>query len=162
MAQYRQSGYRDHDLLHHHSSNGVPDRHLPPIGARAAAAAAAAAQQQHKPGRGRRSARSEKGRRCSIGAVAVALALGLAVTLLAYYCLSRDGGDRNSYRGEEDELKSDLDFLANVTRTESVKVLGFGQGSVAHGRDSRYWDRDDRRRDEDYSEEVVENTKGDF
>lgn len=91
MAQYRQSGYRDHDLLHHHSSNGAPDRHLPPIGARAAAASAAA-QQQHKPGRGRRSARSEKGRRCSIGAVAVALALGLAVTLLAYYCLSRDGG----------------------------------------------------------------------
>lgn len=82
------------------------------------------------------------------------------MTALAYYCLSREGRDRNSYRGEEDDLKSDLDFLANVTRTENVKVLGFGRGSVAHGRDSRYWDRDDRRRDEDYSEEAVENTKG--
>lgn len=74
--------------------------------------------------------------------------------------LPLQGGQRNSYRGEEDDLKSDLDFLANVTRTENVKVLGFGRGSVAHGRDSRYWDRDDRRRDEDYSEEAVENTKG--
>ncbi|KAK3426093.1 hypothetical protein EUGRSUZ_F02622 [Eucalyptus grandis] len=151
MAQYRQFGYRDHDL---HHPNGAPDHH--PIGIRAAPAAP----HHHKPGRHRRFARSEKGRRCSIGALAVVLSLGLAVTALAYYCLSREGRDRNSYRGEEDDLKSDLDFLANVTRTENVKVLGFGRGSVAHGRDSRYWDRDDRRRDEDYSEEAVENTKG--
>ncbi|XP_030534793.1 uncharacterized protein LOC115743899 [Rhodamnia argentea] len=147
MAQYRQFGYRDHDL---HCSNGASDH--TPIGIRAAP-------QPHKPGRSRRSARSEKNRRCSIGAVAVVLSLGLGVTALAYYCLSRDGRDRNSYQGEGDDSKSDLDFLANVTRTENVKVLGFGRGSVAHGRDSRYWDRDDRRRDEDYSEEVVENTK---
>ncbi|KAF8018242.1 hypothetical protein BT93_H3208 [Corymbia citriodora subsp. variegata] len=152
MAQYRQFGYRDHDL---HYPNGAPD-HPPPIGIRAAPP-------PHKPGRHhRRLARSEKSRRCSIAAVAVLLSLGLAVTALAYYCLSRDGRDRNSYRGEEDNLKSDLDFLANVTRTENVKVLGFGRGSVAHGRDSRYWDRDDRRRDEDYSEEMVENTQVTF
>ena len=33
----------------------------------------------------------------------------------------------------------------------------FGHGSVAHGRDSRYWDGDDRRRDEDYNEDVYKN-----
>lgn len=53
------------------------------------------------------------------------------------------------------------DFLANVTRTDTIKVLGFGQGSVAHGRDSRYWDRDDRRRDEDYNEDDVDNAARD-
>lgn len=33
------------------------------------------------------------------------------------------------------------------------KVLHFGHGSVGSGRDSRYWDRDDRRRDGEYDEE---------
>lgn len=45
-----------------------------------------------------------------------------------------------------------------MTRTDRLKVLKFGQGSVAHGRDSRYWDKDDRRRDEDYNEEAVEHS----
>lgn len=54
-------------------------------------------------------------------------------------------------------MKND-DFLTNVTRTNRYKVLEFGQGSVVHGRDSRYWDRDDRRRDEDYNEDVVEHS----
>jgi hypothetical protein len=57
-------------------------------------------------------------------------------------------------------LKND-DFLTNVTRTQRDKVLRFGQGSVGHGRDSRYWDRDDRRRDEDYNEDVVEHSSMD-
>lgn len=30
------------------------------------------------------------------------------------------------------------------------KILGFGQGSTSSGQDSRYWDRDDRRRDKEY------------
>lgn len=50
----------------------------------------------------------------------------------------------------------DGDFLANVTRIDPEKVLEFGQGSVVHGRDSRYWDKDDRRRDDDYNEDEVE------
>jgi hypothetical protein len=66
------------------------------------------------------------------------------------------GADVNDNRVEDDEIKNN-DFLANVTRTDSIKVLGFGQGSVGHGRDSRYWDRDDRRRDEDYNEDDVDN-----
>lgn len=44
-----------------------------------------------------------------------------------------------------------------MTRTDRHKVI-FGQGSEGHGRDSRYWDRDDRRRDKDYNEDVVENS----
>lgn len=39
--------------------------------------------------------------------------------------------------------------------------MRFGQGSGGHGRDSRYWDRDDRRRDEDYNEDVVEHSSVD-
>lgn len=40
-----------------------------------------------------------------------------------------------------------------MTRIDPEKVLEFGQGSVVHGRDSRYWDKDDRRRDDDYNED---------
>lgn len=50
----------------------------------------------------------------------------------------------------------DGDFLTNVTRIDPGKVLEFGHGSVVHGRDSRYWDKDDRRRDDDYNEDEVE------
>lgn len=62
------------------------------------------------------------------------------------------GAEINSYHAEDDDLKSD--FLSNVTR----KVVEFGHSSVVHGRDSRYWDKDDRRRDEDYNEDVVEHS----
>jgi hypothetical protein len=65
------------------------------------------------------------------------------------------GAGVNDNHVEDDEMKND-DFLTNVTRTDTIKVLGFGQGSVGHGRDSRYWDTDDRRRDEDYNEDDVE------
>jgi len=41
-----------------------------------------------------------------------------------------------------------------VTRITSAQVK-FGHGAVAYGRDSRYWDGDDRRRDEDYNEDAV-------
>ncbi|KAH9307620.1 hypothetical protein KI387_035531, partial [Taxus chinensis] len=36
---------------------------------------------------------------------------------------------------------------------QNLKILRFGLGSAGSGRDSRYWDRDDRRRDEEYDEE---------
>lgn len=57
---------------------------------------------------------------------------------------------------DTDDLKSESDFLTNVPRIERKKVLDFGHGSGGHGRDSRYWDRDDRRRDDDYDEDVME------
>ncbi|XWS15408.1 hypothetical protein CRYUN_Cryun35bG0094800 [Craigia yunnanensis] len=61
-----------------------------------------------------------------------------------------------NYHSEDDDLKVDSDFLTNVTRMDKLKIFNFGNSSVAHGRDSRYWDRDDRRRDDDYVEDVVE------
>ena len=66
------------------------------------------------------------------------------------------GAEGNGFNVDDED-----DFLANVTRTETYKVLKFGKGSVVHGRDSRYWDRDDRRRDEDYDEDAVEHSRVD-
>ncbi|KAJ0087344.1 hypothetical protein Patl1_07833 [Pistacia atlantica] len=114
--------------------------------------------------RPRRSARSDKaGRRLSVASVSVFLSLVLLVTLLAYFYISgyntvvhTDDKDMNSYNTVDGELMNELDFLTNVTRRDTFKVLGFGKGSVTHGRDSRYWDTDDRRRDDDYNEDEVE------
>ncbi|KAJ6348865.1 hypothetical protein OIU77_006448 [Salix suchowensis] len=145
MAQYR------------HYSNGTSD-HVS-IGIRASSSSS----HQQKSGRvrrlGYRSDKSSRGGCSLIGAVIVFLCLVLVVTVLAYYFLSTEitinGKDVNDNHVEDDMMKND-DFLTNVTRTDTIKVLGFGQGSVGHGRDSRYWDRDDRRRDEDYNEDDVE------
>ncbi|KAJ6696820.1 hypothetical protein OIU85_003197 [Salix viminalis] len=145
MAQYR------------HYSNGTSD-HVS-IGIRASSSSS----HQQKSGRvrrlGYRSDKSSRGGCSLIGAVIVFLCLVLVVTVLAYYFLSTEitinGKDVNDNHVEDDLMKND-DFLTNVTRTDTIKVLGFGQGSVGHGRDSRYWDRDDRRRDEDYNEDDVE------
>ncbi|WCJ44137.1 hypothetical protein M5689_024825 [Euphorbia peplus] len=144
MAQYRQSGY--------HYSNGGASDHVS-IGIRASPS-----QQQYKPVRVRRSARSDKARAsssCLIGAVIVVISFVFVVTVFAYYYLAAgDSKETIDHTDNDDDFmkNNDIDFLANVTRTEDVKVLGFGQGSV-HGRDSRYWDKDDRRRDGDYSED---------
>ncbi|KAI9200141.1 hypothetical protein LWI28_003291 [Acer negundo] len=154
MAQYRQSGTERHGA----SSNDYLS-----IGIRNTAP-------YSKPARARRSARLDKCcRRFSIGSVIVVLFLVLLVTVLAYFYISGYSSDDdddnnnsnndkgiNSYHVENDDMKNDLDFLTNVTRTDTHKVLGFGKGSVLHGRDSRYWDKDDRRRDNDYNEDVVE------
>ncbi|KAJ6884698.1 hypothetical protein NC652_031643 [Populus alba x Populus x berolinensis] len=148
MAQYR------------HYTNGTSD-HVS-IGIRASSSSSS--QKQQKLGRirrlGCRSDKNSRGGLSLVGAVIVFLCLVLIVTVLAYNFLSTDNRssneDVNDNRVEDDEIKNN-DFLANVTRTDSVKVLGFGQGSVGHGRDSRYWDRDDRRRDEDYNEDDVGN-----
>ncbi|KAL9342407.1 hypothetical protein Peur_065732 [Populus x canadensis] len=148
MAQYR------------HYTNGTSD-HVS-IGIRASSSSSS--QKQQKLGRirrlGYRSDKNSRGGLSLVGAVIVFLCLVLIVTVLAYNFLSTDNRsineDVNDNRVEDDEIKNN-DFLANVTRTDSIKVLGFGQGSVGHGRDSRYWDRDDRRRDEDYNEDDVDN-----
>ena len=66
------------------------------------------------------------------------------------------GTEINDYHAQDDDLRSDSDFLTNVTRTQRLKILKFGHGLDTHGRDSRYWDKDDRRRDEDYSEDTLE------
>lgn len=69
------------------------------------------------------------------------------------------GGDVNRHQAQDDDVSNDTDFLLDVTQLQKSKELKFGHGSVAHGWDSRYWDKDDRRRDEDYSEEEQERVR---
>ncbi|XWS24832.1 hypothetical protein CRYUN_Cryun27aG0018800 [Craigia yunnanensis] len=145
MAQHRQQ---------YHYGNGTTSDHVA-IGVRGGGGGAG-----NKATRWRRSARADKSRRISIGSLFVVLSLVLVVIVLVYYYIAADNNDNSkeliSYRSEDDDLKVDSDFLTNVTRMDNFKILNFGNGSVAHGRDSRYWDRDDRRRDDDYNEDVVE------
>ncbi|PRQ24403.1 hypothetical protein RchiOBHm_Chr6g0272041 [Rosa chinensis] len=148
MAQYRQSGMETRLGLRGGNGGDGPD-HVA-IGIRTGL---------HKPGRTRRSGRSPP--RISTCALVLVLSLVLLFTVAAYFYLSLStttptGAEINSNRAQEDDSRNDSDFLTNVTRTETSKVLKFGKGSVTHGRDSRYWDKDDRRRDEDYNEDVVQ------
>ncbi|XP_010256362.1 PREDICTED: uncharacterized protein LOC104596775 [Nelumbo nucifera] len=152
MAQYRQAGadrftVRSHDF-HHGNGSSNPDQVS--VGIRVS----------HKQGRARRSGRSDKSWKISIGTVIVILSLVLVVTFFAYNYVSRDK-ELNRSDNQDDDAKNDLDFLTNVTRTRVPRILKFGHGSVSHGRDSRYWDRDDRRRDEEYNEDVSELSGGD-
>ncbi|KAB2040349.1 hypothetical protein ES319_D02G076900v1 [Gossypium barbadense] len=142
MAQYRQQ---------YQYSNGTTSDHVA-IGVRGGAG--------NKAARWRRSGRADRSRRISIGSLIFVLPLVFLVTVLVYYYISADNNENRRelirYQPEDDDLKADSDFLTNVTRMENFKILNFGNGSVAHGRDSRYWDRDDRRRDDDYNEDAVE------
>ncbi|KAK8572160.1 hypothetical protein V6N12_028221 [Hibiscus sabdariffa] len=150
MAQYRQQ---------YQYSNGTTSDHVA-IGVRGGGGGGG-----NKATRWRRSGRADRSRRISFGSLVVVLFLVLVVTVLVYYYISADNNDSRkeliSYRSEDDDLKVDSDFLTNVTRMENFKILNFGNGSVSHGRDSRYWDRDDRRRDDDYNEDAVENNNTD-
>ncbi|KAH1096668.1 hypothetical protein J1N35_013589 [Gossypium stocksii] len=142
MAQYRQQ---------YQYSNGTTSDHVA-IGVRGGAG--------NKATRWRRSGRADRSRRISVGSLIFVLPLVFLVTVLVYYYISADNNENRRelirFQPEDDDLKADSDFLTNVTRMENFKILNFGNGSVAHGRDSRYWDRDDRRRDDDYNEDVVE------
>ncbi|XP_061366600.1 uncharacterized protein LOC133309793 [Gastrolobium bilobum] len=153
MAQQRQSGMErfgvrvgTQDLNH---PNGSTD-HVA-VGIRGAV--------PNKQPRLRRSARSDRGTQLSVAAILVFLFLVLVVTVLVFSYISRD--EISNSGDDKDELKSDSDFLTNVPRIERKKVLDFGHGSGGHGRDSRYWDRDDRRRDDDYDEDMMEQTSRD-
>ncbi|QCE07993.1 uncharacterized protein LOC114191559 [Vigna unguiculata] len=153
MAQQRQSGMERlgvrvgaHDL---HHTNGAGD-HVA-VGIRSGTA--------HKQPRSRRSARSDRGTQLSVAAILVFLFLVLVVTVLVFSYISRDEISNNGDDGVD--LKSDSDFLTNVPRIQKKKVLDFGHGSGGHGRDSRYWDKDDRRRDGDYDEDMMEQTSKD-
>lgn len=97
-----------------------------------------------------------RSRRISVSAfVLVTLTTIFLISASAFFFLSKDDKDKDDSTIEADEFGTDVDFLANVTRTERSKILKFGHGFVGHGRDSRYWDRDDRRRDDDYGEDLV-------
>ncbi|RDX68825.1 hypothetical protein CR513_52147, partial [Mucuna pruriens] len=165
MAQQRQSGMErfgvrvgTHDL---HHPNGAAD-HIA-VGIRSSA--------PHKQPRLRRSARSDRVTYLSVAAILVFLFLVLVVTVLVFSYISRDDdfvsdcqsvvAEISNNGDDSDDLKGDSDFLTNVTRIQRKKVLDFGHGSGGHGRDSRYWDKDDRRRDDDYDEDMMEQTSRD-
>ncbi|KAK1422167.1 hypothetical protein QVD17_25099 [Tagetes erecta] len=98
-----------------------------------------------------------RNRRVSVGSfVIVVLTLIFVISASALFFFSKDDNkDNDDISGDTDEFGTDLDFLANVTRTERRKIVKFGHGFVGHGRDSRYWDKDDRRRDDDYGEDLA-------
>ncbi|XP_068659066.1 uncharacterized protein [Aristolochia californica] len=145
MAQYRQSGAERFGVRgqDYHLGNGGADQ-IGLVGFRA----------PYKHGRIRRFARSDKSWKVSISAVVVILGLVLVVTFFAYNYISE-------LQGHDVAQGSDLEALPHSTLTGRYKVLKFGQGSVHHGRDSRYWDRDDRRRDKEYDEDASELTTDD-
>lgn len=98
-----------------------------------------------------------KARKISIvGALIVFLVVAFIASITALLFLSSKDKDINSNYRQDDEIGNDTDFLTNVTRTDKSRVVKFGHGSVKHGRDSRYWDGDDRRRDLDYGEADLE------
>ncbi|KAL5715717.1 hypothetical protein ACHQM5_017501 [Ranunculus cassubicifolius] len=71
-------------------------------------------------------------------------------------CLSFAFAEFENSNVQDNNLSKDSDFISNATQARSSRVLEFGHGSIAHGRDSRYWDRDDRRRDDEYNENESE------
>ncbi|XP_019441975.1 PREDICTED: uncharacterized protein LOC109346713 isoform X4 [Lupinus angustifolius] len=146
MAQHRQQGIERFGVRvsgTHDHHNGSSD-HVA-VGIRAAAVT----NKQH---RLRRSARSSRVTNLSMLAIVLFLFLVLVLTFLAFSYISRQDISNN---GEDtDDVKNDSDFLTNVPRIERKKVLDFGNTSGGHGRDSRYWDKDDRRRDDDYNEDT--------
>ncbi|XP_058091158.1 uncharacterized protein LOC131237428 [Magnolia sinica] len=153
MAQYRQSG------ADRFSTRGSHD-HLHPVTNGATSTANSSDQiairiPHQKQGKIRRSGRLEKNWKISIVAVLLILLFILSVTFFIYNYLS-DSKEDDRFGQQGDDRMNDVDFLSNVTRTEGHKVLKFGQGSVTMGRDSRYWDRDDRRRDSEYDEDASE------
>lgn len=105
-----------------------------------------------------RRSKGSPGCKISIGFCAVTLSIILLISAFFYFSLQ--GGDVNRHQAQESDPANDIDFLKDVTRMQQPNELRFGRGSVSHGRDSRYWDKDDRRRDEDYSEEELERVHG--
>ncbi|KAG1328126.1 hypothetical protein COCNU_01G020600 [Cocos nucifera] len=125
MAQFRQSGV-DRSYPDHQGGGGAA-------------------------GRSRRPRRLGKAPlRVTAGAIAVILGLALVVAFSSHHLLSRHGEIRSRLDDENvgRKLESRLTLKGAIPR-----VLRFGKGSGKVGWDSRYWDRDDRRRDRDYAEE---------
>ncbi|KAF5201980.1 transmembrane protein [Thalictrum thalictroides] len=101
------------------------------------------------------SLRSRKFRRFinnSRNSVVLILFLVAFFSIIAYHNVSKQK-ELNSIDRQDEEVNDD--FLENVTWIESDKVVNFGQGSIVNnGGDSRYWDRDDWRRDVGYAGDV--------
>ncbi|EES08169.1 hypothetical protein BDA96_05G074700 [Sorghum bicolor] len=143
MAQFRQQyggGFSD-SRGHHHQA--LPDWHRPH---HASAKPTSRIRRPGKPAPRRRSP-------AAAAAVAAALLLLAAVFLLSRR-ISRSPAEisQDSSAGEA---------LPEWNQSKSWKELKFGHGGGGRSaRDSRYWDRDDRRRDEDYTEDEKEKISG--
>uniref|UniRef100_A0A0D3HJ81 TOD1/MUCI70 glycosyltransferase-like domain-containing protein n=1 Tax=Oryza barthii TaxID=65489 RepID=A0A0D3HJ81_9ORYZ len=136
MAQYRQSGgFFDYRGGHHHA---LPEYHRPLPHA-------------SKPSRIRRPGKPAR-RRSPAAAAAVASALLLAGVFLLSRRLSRQPAEISQ------DLGGGGEGLPEWNRSKELKFGHGGGGRSAQ--DSRYWDRDDRRRDEDYSEDEKEKISG--
>ncbi|CAL0329843.1 unnamed protein product [Lupinus luteus] len=84
--------------------------------------------------------------------IIIFLFLVLPLTFIAFSYISRQDISNN---GEDtDDVKIDSDFLTNVPRIDRKKVIDFENTPGEHGRDSRYWDKVDWRRDDDYNEDM--------
>lgn len=153
MAQYRQSGAIG--IINNGGGgvvrNGVASDHVS-VGIRSNKQQ----QQQQQQLRNHHRRLKSTTRKISIGAIIVILFVAFVVSVSAFfYFTSQNKELDNNHFQDDGDVENDSDFLTNVTRTQG-KVLQFGHGSVNHGRDSRYWDKDDRRRDDDYNEEDLE------
>ncbi|ERN12818.1 hypothetical protein AMTRI_Chr11g155040 [Amborella trichopoda] len=101
--------------------------------------------------RGRRFGRHEKGKKLSIGGVIAIFTVVLLLTFLAFGYVSR---------GKNEKMKDYKEDSSNGT--SGSKVLKFGHGFVSSlERDSRDWDRDDRRRDDAYNEDTADLSNAD-
>ncbi|XP_075517230.1 uncharacterized protein LOC142551731 isoform X1 [Primulina tabacum] len=142
MAQFRQSGGISG------ARNGVTSGHV-------SIAVRHSHHHQH------RRSKTSQGYKISTGFGGLMLFLILSISAFFYFLLQSKGGEANINQIQDDEMENDMDFLMNITQIPKSEELKFGDGSVAHDRDSRYWDKDDRRRNEDYSEEELEQTQDD-
>lgn len=87
-------------------------------------------------------------------AAAAAALLLLAAVFLLSRRISRSPADISQDSGAGEAL-------SEWNQSKSWKELKFGHGGGGRSaRDSRYWDRDDRRRDEDYTEDEKEKISG--
>ncbi|KAH0460356.1 hypothetical protein IEQ34_011019 [Dendrobium chrysotoxum] len=86
--------------------------------------------------------------------IGVTLLVGFYLSILAFHRLSELPSRLKEY-GENNKSEP----RPRLERTLAFKELRFGHSTDGSGRDSRYWDRDDRRRDDDYSEEEATGRK---
>ncbi|KAK8916485.1 hypothetical protein KSP39_PZI023132 [Platanthera zijinensis] len=100
-----------------------------------------------------RNRRAKSPRRFSVGAVAIGviLLIGFYLSFLAFHRLSVFREIPSRF--DEDNQTNKTEPGPRLERTLAFKELRFGHLTGGSGGDSRYWDRDDRRRDDDYSEE---------
>ncbi|XP_073043642.1 uncharacterized protein [Primulina eburnea] len=149
MAQFRQFGGING------ARNGVASDHvsIPVRGGGSGFGSRHSHHHQH------RRSKASQGYKISTGFGGLTLLLILSISAFFYFSLQSKGGETNRHQIQDDEMENDTDFLMNITQIPKMEELKFGDGSVAHGRDSRYWDKDDRRRDEDYSEEELEQSQ---